>query len=116
MHHQISVESIAGIIARHSSGVEFKDHGTSVGISLDLEVGAKREREVALKSLLHHIVKLLDGKRQDHIKASRNDLVVLAGGFTIKSVPATSGIVTTGITMAVSVVIAAINIVVGVAL
>ena len=92
------------------------DIGAAVGISLDSEVGSHDQSQVALESLLHLNVKVVDGHFEDDVKAAGDDVMLLFVAGAVQAVPAAGGVVALVVADTVAKVLRAVNVKVGAAL
>lgn len=116
-HHQFGVERIPAVLLSHEHlrRVEVVHHGRAISILADLEVGPQNQRQVALEPLLLRLVKLRHVEIEHHVETARQDLVVFRLGLAVQSVPAAGGIVATRIALPISIVVAAVHVVIGIA-
>ena len=94
MEEEVAVKVVG--VSLDGGRVEGADHGRSVGVPLDLEVGAHLDGEVPLEALLDLVVEVGHGHGEHDVQVAgqlRRPLPLLGGRFAVKAVPAARGVV-----------------------
>ena len=92
MEEEVAVKVVG--VALDGGRVEGADHGRSVGVPLDLEVGAHLDGEVPLEALLDLVVEVGHGHGEHDVQvAGQLRLPLLLGRLAVQAVPAAGGVV-----------------------